>query len=150
MNSREGRVRRVHFASVFASRRHWRRESCAFRKHQALCNDACCKRRGDDAGLVLFVLKDKSLPYRRVARGGVVVAETFVAYLPRGAVLASPEDRGRVDSVNFFNWAKAFVASVKDLTNFTDLRRLPLPRDFHANCIVFYALPAHTSGKTQP
>ncbi len=59
-----------------------------------------------DAGPVLFVFKGKSLPYRRVARGGVIVTETFADYLPRGAVVASREDRGGVDSVNFFNWAR--------------------------------------------
>eukprot|EP00171_Calliarthron_tuberculosum_P002656 IDg2656t1 len=81
-----------------------------------------------EAGPALFVFKGSDLPYRNVVRGGV---------------------------------ARAFVTSVRDLT--ANGRKVLLTYDayrshmtlavlelFDANGIIAYALPAHTSGKTQP
>eukprot|EP00171_Calliarthron_tuberculosum_P001354 IDg1354t1 len=114
-----------------------------------------------EAGPVLFVFKGKALPYRNVLRGGSIRSETLASYLPRGAMLACREECGGVDAANFLNWSKAFVESVRDLT--ANGRKVLLTYDgyrshmslavlelFQSNGIVIYALPAHTSGKTQP
>lgn len=69
-----------------------------------------------DFGPTLFVSKGKALPYRNVVRGGHVVAESYADYLPRNAVISTRDERGGVDSDNFFQWAKLFVEHVKDLT----------------------------------
>lgn len=66
-----------------------------------------------------------------------------------------------MDSINFYEWAKVFIESVRDLT--ASGRKLLLTYDayrahttlsvlelFKKNNIIVYALPAHTSGKTQP
>eukprot|EP00171_Calliarthron_tuberculosum_P002526 IDg2526t1 len=114
-----------------------------------------------DYGPTLFVFKGRALPYRSVVRGGHVVAETYAEYLPRNAVISTRDDRGGVDGDNFLQWAKLFVAHVKDLTaggrkvlltydayrSHMTLRALEL---FEKNNVQVYALPAHTSGKTQP
>eukprot|EP00171_Calliarthron_tuberculosum_P023847 IDg23847t1 len=114
-----------------------------------------------DYGPTLFAFKGKALPYRSVVRGGNVVAETYADYLPRSSVISVREDRGGVNSDNFLQWAKMFVAHVKDLT--TAGRKVVLTYDayrshmtlralecFEKNNVEVYALPAHTSGKTQP
>lgn len=114
-----------------------------------------------DCGPTLFVFKGTNVPYRNVLRNGVVVTETYSTFLPRGAVVAMREKRGGVDSTNFLSWAKEFVSHVRDLT--AGGRKILLIYDayrshmtlavlelFRDNNIEVLALPAHTSGKTQP
>lgn len=114
-----------------------------------------------DSGPTLFVFKGTRLPYRNVARGGHVVAETYADYLPRDAVISTRADHGGVNADNFFQWATRFVAHIEDLTN--GGRKVLLVLDAYRahmtmrvleyldkNNVVVYALPAHTSGKTQP
>ena len=114
-----------------------------------------------DTGPPLFVLQGKRLPYRRVVEGGVVRTQTYADLLPRTACIALREERGAVDSTNFVHWAHKFVESVSDLT--ANGRHVLLTYDaynahmsltvlmlFRTKRIVVYALPAHTSGKTQP
>ena len=71
------------------------------------------------------------------------------------------EKGSRVDSDNFLNWTNYFVDFVSDLTaNGRKLLRiydryrshmsLTVLKLFADNNIVVYALPPHTSGKTQP
>lgn len=66
-----------------------------------------------------------------------------------------------VDSVSFLSWSKAFVTSINDLTEkdrkvlltyeaYRSHMTLEVLENFHAYGVVFYALPEHTSGKTQP
>eukprot|EP00171_Calliarthron_tuberculosum_P006015 IDg6015t1 len=109
----------------------------------------------------LFVFKGKKIPYREVLLGGKAVVQTYADLLPRHSLLACREDRGSVDSVNFFNWAKVFVESVRDLTAggckvlliydaYRSHMSLNVLNLFRQNGIVVYALQAHTSGKTQP
>lgn len=74
--------------------------------------------------------------------------------------MAMTADNSGVDSINFLAWAKLFVQHMQDLRvdghkillvyvayrAHTTLRFLKL---FQENGIIAYALPAHTSGKTQ-
>lgn len=112
-------------------------------------------------GPTLFIFKGQNMPYRKVLRGGEVLVETYADPLPRGSVLAFREERGGVDTKNFLEWARIFVSSVRDLT--TNGRKVLLIYDayrshlslqvlrlFRDNGVVVYALPAHSSGKTQP
>ena len=114
-----------------------------------------------EQGPPLFVFKGKRLPYREVLVEGRVEVQTFSTFLPRDACVAMREDAGGVDSVNFYNWANMFIHAVKRYT--TDGRHVLLVYDgygahmalrvielFKHNRIVAYALPSHTSGKTQP
>eukprot|EP00171_Calliarthron_tuberculosum_P008123 IDg8123t1 len=114
-----------------------------------------------EVGPVIFVFKGKHLPYRSVMRGGHVQQETYVDHLPRTAMISTREERGDVDAANFLEWVWLFVAHVKDLV--TDVRKLPSTYDgyrshmslevlqyFEKHNVAVYALPAHTSGKTQP
>eukprot|EP00171_Calliarthron_tuberculosum_P001518 IDg1518t1 len=114
-----------------------------------------------ETGPTLFVFKGCSLPFREVVRGGSVVVETVADQLPRNAVVATRADSGGVDSGNFFLWATHFVRYMAPLT--AGGRKVLLVYDAYrahmslrvlelldANNIVAYALPAHTSAKTQP
>eukprot|EP00171_Calliarthron_tuberculosum_P006070 IDg6070t1 len=114
-----------------------------------------------EAGPVLFAFKGSTLPYREVVCGRDVVVETLADRLPRTAVVTTRAECGGVDSGNFYLWATHFVAFIAPLTAggrkvlllydgyraHMTLRVLEL---FDRHNIVAYALPAHTSGKTQP
>ena len=114
-----------------------------------------------EMGPPLFVFRGLHLPYREAAVDGRIVTQTYASFLPRHACLAVREERGGVDSENFLNWAHVFIESVEDLTAndryillifdgygaHMSLRVLEL---FRRNRIIAYALPAHTSGTTQP
>lgn len=69
-----------------------------------------------DCGPPLLIFTGSSLPYRQVVVCDKPVIETFSDYLPRGACIATRAENGGVYSVNFINWTKMFVESVKDLT----------------------------------
>lgn len=112
-------------------------------------------------GPPFFVFKEKWETCRQVLQNGEVLFQTQSSRLQRGAFVAMWEDVGGVDSANFYNWAQVFVAIVRDLT--PDGRKVLLTYDayraymalrvlelFKANNIVVYAIPAHTSEKTQP
>eukprot|EP00171_Calliarthron_tuberculosum_P022368 IDg22368t1 len=114
-----------------------------------------------DYGPTLFVFKGKTLPYRNVVRGGHVIAETYADYLPSNAVISTHAERGGVNADNYFQWARKFVEHISDLT--AAGRKVLLVLDaypahmtmrvlefFEKNNVVIYALPAHTSGNTQP
>eukprot|EP00171_Calliarthron_tuberculosum_P002674 IDg2674t1 len=88
------------------------------------------------------------------------VANTYAEYLPRSAVISTREDRGGVDSDNLLHWAKKLTAYFRKLTvagrkvvlNYDAYRsRMALRtlKHFEKNIVEFYALPAHTSGRTQ-
>ena len=113
------------------------------------------------AGPPLFVLKWKRIPYRTWLRNGRIVYETPASRLPHKAVVAFRAELGGVDSDNFANWARVFVESIHDLLK--EGRKVLVVYDgyrwhlslrvlefFHDRNVVLYALPADTSGKTQP
>jgi len=120
----------------------------------------CISASGDMAPL-LFVFKGKNLPYREVLEHGHKQVQTYDDLLPRGSLIYMREEVGGVDSDAFLDWAKHFIIHVRDLTqngrkvlltfdgyrSHMSLRVLQL---LHDNSVVVYALPAHTSGKTQP
>eukprot|EP00171_Calliarthron_tuberculosum_P005712 IDg5712t1 len=114
-----------------------------------------------DAGPPLFVFKGSRAPFRNVLVNGAVYQQTYASMLPRGSVVAMREKVGGVDTTNFYNWALLFIESVRDLTAngrkvlltydaYRAHMSLPVLELFDRKGIVVYALPAHTSGKTQP
>jgi len=120
----------------------------------------CISASGDMAP-PMFVFKGKQLPFRNVVRAGEVVSETYHDHLPARAVVAMREELGGVDSSNFLAWARSFVEHVQYLVRggrpilliydaYRSHMSLAVLELLLQNNIVVYALPAHTSGKTQP
>jgi len=120
----------------------------------AICADG-------SAHLPLFVFKGRCLPYREIERNGIKGLDTYQGRLPRNAIVCSRQENGGVNSEIFYSWATQFVKMAGDLT--ANNRKVLLIYDgyrshmslkvlnlFYANDIIAYALPAHTSGKTQP
>ena len=106
-------------------------------------------------------MKGKRVPYREVLQNGNFLPEAPLSRLPRSSVLATREENGGVDKHNFLSWAYTFVDYTRDLR--TARRKILLVYDayrshislevlgvFKNHGIEIYALPAHTSGKTQP
>lgn len=114
-----------------------------------------------DTGPPLFVFKGKLLLYRTVLQNGQKIVQTYHSVLPRCAVVAMREEHGGVDGNNFYQWAEMFIQHVHELTvggrkvlltydgyrSHMSIRVLEL---FSKNNVEVYALPAHSSGKTQP
>ena len=109
----------------------------------------------------LFFIKGKRVPYRKVLRSGAVYSETPLCKLPRHSVLATRSEGGGVDRTNFIWCALRFVDYTKDLRllgrkvlliydAYRSHISLEVLEVFLRNGIVVYALPAHSSGKTQP
>jgi len=109
----------------------------------------------------LFVFKDSKQPYRIIQHGRVTVTEMLEDCLPRKSLVFMREDIGGVDKRVFFEWAKHFVKDTADLR--ANARKILLIYDayrshmsldvllyFEKNGIIAFALPAHTSGITQP
>ena len=114
-----------------------------------------------ESGPPLFVFRGKRLPFREVLHNGKAEIQTYADYLPRGACLAMREEGGGADTRNFYEWAKKYVASVADLTangrhvllvfdGYSAHMSLRVLELFSENRVQVYALPAHTSGSTQP
>ena len=114
-----------------------------------------------DCAPPLFVMKGKRVPYREVLQNGIVLPETPLSRLPRTSVLATREENGGVDKHNFLSWAYTFIDYTRDLRS--GGRKILLVYDayrshislevlgvFKNHGIEIYAVPAHTSGKTQP
>lgn len=114
-----------------------------------------------DHGPPLFVMKGTKIPYRSVIRNGIELQESPPSNLPRHSVLAMREENGGVDRFNFFAWARSFVNYASELTE--NERKVLLTYDgyqshlslnvlelLQSNNVIVYALPSHTSGKTQP
>ena len=114
-----------------------------------------------DTAPPLFIFKRCKMPYRQVLQGGRVFLQTFADHLPSRSLISMREAGGGVDTANVFKWALSFVQHVKPLTN--DGRKVLLVMDgyrshisvqvlekFHHNNVIVYALPSHTSEKTQP
>lgn len=120
-----------------------------------------CSSAPEETGPPLFVFKHHTLPWRRVLRKGATQVETYADFLPQGSVVAAREEGGGVDSANFLSWARHFVDSVRDLTaggrkvlliydGYRSHMSLAVLEFFKTIGDIVYALPAHTSGKTQP
>lgn len=114
-----------------------------------------------DVGPVLYVFQRVQMPCSSVVENGQVRFETLASHLPRNSLVTMRNKVGGVEGTNFFEWRKEFFEHVRPLTaggrnlllsydgyrSHIALRVLDLFRD---NEVVLYALPAHTSGKTQP
>ena len=95
-----------------------------------------------------------------MVREGIEFEESPASLLPQDSVVAVRKENGGVDSVNFRNWAVRFVEDLKVRASTgkvlliydgyrAHLSLHVLERLLNGNVVV-YALPAHTSGKTQP
>ena len=111
-------------------------------------------------GPTLFVFKGKHLPNCKVLPDGKVWLEGLEDRLPRHTVVKSREKLGGADKLNFKEWAYEFIVHVRDLTSnghqvlliydaYGSHMSLEVLQLFEDNGVVVYALPAHTSGKTQ-
>ena len=89
------------------------------------------------------------------------VVETYADSLPRRSIVTMGEEVGGVDSINVLNWAVQFLQDNKDLTvnnrkliliydGYRSHMSVPVLEILHKHNTIDYALPAHTSGKTQP
>lgn len=111
-------------------------------------------------GSPLFVLKGAETLYRMVLLDGAAFMQTYRSVLPRKSVVAMCAEGGGFDSNNVFLSSRLFVKDIRDLTaggckvlflydgyrshmSFCSLKLL------HDSVVVVFALPAHTSGKTQ-
>ena len=112
-------------------------------------------------GPTLFGFKGKHLPHRKVLRDGKVWMEGLAELLPRHSLVTSREKVGGVDKLNFKEWAYEFIVHVRDLISnglqvlliydaYRSHMSLEVLQLFEDHGVVVYALPAHTSGKTQP
>lgn len=109
----------------------------------------------------LFVIKGKRMTFRNKLVNGNVLTETPADCLPREAVIATRAEVGGVDSKNFLSWSQSFLRYTRDLRRggqnillvydgYRSHLSLEVLTEFHNNNDVVYALPSHTSGKTQP
>lgn len=110
---------------------------------------------------VIFPFKGNSLPYHTVTAGGAPFVETYASRIPPGAVVTVCVEVHGVDSDNFFECTKLFVAH-RSKQNANDCKvlliydayrsqmSLRVLQLFCASGICIYAFPAHKSGKTQP
>jgi hypothetical protein len=111
---------------------------------------------------LMCIFKGSAVRYRILSlpEGGTRL-ETIADCLPRRAKVTVREDVAGVDASNFTRWASDFVIEVSDLTKHG--RKVLLTYDGYRSHLCFralsilkdggvivYALPSHTSGKTQP
>lgn len=122
-----------------------------------------CVHASGETSRPMFVLQGTRMRYRKLRGPGTNESrlQTIGDVLPRGAMVATRQDVAGVDSANFSTWAKQLVLDLSDLTK--NDRKVLLTYDgyrshmsvdtlelFRENNIIAYALPAHTSGSTQP
>ena len=120
-----------------------------------------CISASGEVGLTLFVFKGVKMPYREVSAGGINSIETPLSKLPPNSLMYFREEIGGVDSECFYLWALKFTQYISRLT--CNGRKVLLTYDAHRshmslrvlehfkeNNVIVYALPAHTSGVTQP
>jgi DDE superfamily endonuclease len=92
---------------------------------------------------------------------GVEVVQTLSSFLPRRSVVSTRPDIAGMNSTIFKEFAKWFVEQVHDLTAgcrkvillYNDYRchmNIQALDTFASGRVIAYALPAHTSGTTQP
>lgn len=110
---------------------------------------------------LLFIFHGKQVPYQDVLINGEAQSDSIVSHLPRHFMVYMKEESSGIDSESFFQFAKSFTNHVKDLT--ASGRHVLLTYDacrshmtlgalehLKQNNVVVYALPAHSSGKTEP
>lgn len=114
-----------------------------------------------DIGPCMYIFKGTRLPFRQILVDGEVHTETLTSYLPRHSMVYMREEVASIDGGSFFQFAKRFTDHVSDLTNggrhvlltFDACRShmtLQTLEHFRQHNVIVYALPANTSGKTQP
>lgn len=122
---------------------------------------ACISAAGE-AVCPLWVFKGTRLPFRVIRNeNGEISTQSAAHLLPPDSLLGTRKEKGGIDSSLFAQWAEYFVRTVRHLTNGN--RKVLLIYDacrahmtLHALSILrkgnieVYALPAHTSGFTQP
>ena len=115
-----------------------------------------------DAGRPLFITQGAALPYRIVALpNGKQFVEPITSCLPTGALHIMLKELAGVDMKIFERWAVSLVSDCQSLTS--GGRKVLLIYDGYRSHMgievleilktggnIAYALPAHTSGLTQP
>lgn len=112
-------------------------------------------------GPPLFVFSGTRVQYEVIEADGIRVPRPVTHRLPTSSCIATRDTLGGVDTRNFLSWAHEFVKFTwylrqnrqKILLVFDGYRAHlspPVLELFHANDIIVYALPSHTSGKLQP
>ena len=109
----------------------------------------------------LFEYHGKKVPYLEVLKHGKIFVETLSDCLPRASLLYAGKMGLMLISDALLSWAKRFAEHVKDLT--AGGRKVLLTLDvyrshmgvksmchFEERGVLCYAIPSHTSGKTQP
>ena len=114
-----------------------------------------------DVGRSLFVVQGTRVTYRTTLHDGMETMEILADCLPRGSVITTHQDVASVDPHNVLQWGRLFAEDCRDLTaggrkvllildGYRGHMTYPVLRLFDASGIIVYALPAHTSGSTQP
>lgn len=112
-------------------------------------------------GRPLFAIRGTQLKFRFVIKNGIRVMETVADCLPRDSLITTRQEVASVDSHNFYNWAAVFAEDMKGLTDngrkvllildgYRCHMAYPILKLLETHGIIVYALPAHTSGSTQP
>ena len=109
----------------------------------------------------VFIFKGKRIPYPFINKGGLQVTEKIAVCLPRFSRVFMREEGGGIDKHLFVKWTNLFVQEITDLTQ--NGRKVLLLYDGYRSHmsnealkvlddgnVLAFALPAHTSGTTQP
>ena len=108
-----------------------------------------------------FILKGQGVHWKEVIRGGEKITESILNFLPAGCLVTTRENVAGVDKENFRRWVPFYLQQIQPLLQ--DDRRVLLIYDGYKSHldiraletlkeagVIAYALPAHTSGSTQP
>ena len=109
----------------------------------------------------LFVFKGTRMPYRTKIESGIEIMETIADCFPTDSVISFRRENGGLDSANFLAWAKHFIqflqarhtcctTSLRILDGYRAHISIDVLELFDNSNVIVYALPSHTSGKTQP
>ena len=108
-----------------------------------------------------FILKGQGLRWKEVGRAGERFTESVVNFLPAGSLITTRENIAGVDKQNFLRWVPFYLQQIGPLLengrkvlliydgykSHLDIRVLETLKEAG---VIAYALPAHTSGTTQP
>lgn len=109
----------------------------------------------------MLVFKGSRVPYRVLSENGRQVVQTYGDCLPRGYIVGMREQEGGVDTPKVLVWCTDFTNHVAGLTQngrkvllivegYRSHMSLSALEKLHNHNIIVYALPAHTSGNTEP
>ena len=111
-------------------------------------------------GRPLIAVKGKSIKFRVVKSNNASVVKTIADCLPEGSLVTCRDDVAGSDSNSISEWAKEFVKDNEYklsqgkilllMDGYRSHMRYKTLSFLHSANVIAYALPAHTSGVTQP